>query len=103
MSVASIENNLQQMYTMAHNAGIKVVALTMTPYNAISSVSAINSWIKGSAINVDFVADIWSALNDPTHYGYMKSIYSNDLNGLHPDSAGEAAMAQAVFAAVTWP
>jgi len=27
-----IQNRLQQMYTMAHNAGIKVVGLTVTPF-----------------------------------------------------------------------
>jgi len=73
VSAATIEANLQAMYTAAHNASIKVIAVTITPFKGSASWSAprqavldaVNTWILATAINVDYKIDAYTALEDP--------------------------------------
>jgi lysophospholipase L1-like esterase len=70
------ETSLQQMYIMAHDAGIKVVAVTITPLNSEptankENIIAINTWIMEVPLDVDFVADAYTAINDPANPGNL--------------------------------
>jgi lysophospholipase L1-like esterase len=94
------------MYTMAHNAGIKVVAVTIPPQNSESALnkiklSAINSWIKTTAINVDFVADAYTALDNPDHPGNILPAYDAG-DHVHLSNAGYTKVATTIYNAVTW-
>jgi len=96
---------LQGMYTLAHNAGIKVVAVTITPQNDLSDpnknkILLINSWIKNTAINVDFIADAYNAVEDPSHPGNILPAYDQD--GVHFTYLGYSVVASTIYDAVSW-
>jgi lysophospholipase L1-like esterase len=100
------ETSLQAMYTMAHNAGIKVVAVTITPYNSDTALNkikllAINSWIQNTAINVDFVADAYTAIEDPNHPGNLLPVYDSG-DHIHLSHAGYTQVATTIYNSVTW-
>ncbi len=98
--------NLQSMYDMAHNAGIKVVAVTIPPQNDASAqkkakIVAINAWMKNNAVNVDYVADAYTAVDDPAHPGNILPAY--DLGDhMHLSNAGYTVVAYTIYNAVTW-
>ena len=100
------KSNLQNMYTMAQNAGIKVVAVTITPQNDLSApnkakILSINSWIKNSAINVDFIADAYTAVEDPSHPGNILPAYDQG-DHVHFSYLGYSAVASTIYYAVLW-
>jgi lysophospholipase L1-like esterase len=107
MSAEWTEINLQAMYSMAHNAGIKVVAVTITPLNSESEANkikilAINSWIQNTAIDVDFVADAYTAIDDPANPGNILPAYDSGDHA-HLSDAGYARVAVTIYNAVAWP
>jgi lysophospholipase L1-like esterase len=100
------EMNLQAMYTMAQNAGIKVVAVTITPLNSETDekkekLLAINSWIQNTAINVDYIADAYTAIDDPENPGNILPVYDSGDHA-HLSDAGYAEVAATIYEAVTW-
>jgi len=107
-SAATIEANLQAMYTAAHNAGIKVVAVTISPFKGYlggggwsagkqTVVDAVNSWIMNTATNIDYKVDMWSALEDPGNPDTLLAAYDGG-DHLHLGSAGNAGY---IFAGAT--
>jgi lysophospholipase L1-like esterase len=107
----TVENNLQAMYDMAHNAGLKVVAINIAPFNngnawlataeARVVQNAVNAWIASSARNVDYKIDAYSLLLDPNNaYALLPAYDSGDH--LHLSTAGFAAVADAVYDGVVW-
>jgi lysophospholipase L1-like esterase len=100
------QTNLQAMYTMAHNAGIKVVAVNITPLNDLSDPSKlrlleINSWIQDTAINVDYFADVYTAIEDPNNPGNILPAYDSG-DHVHLSNAGYSTVAETIYNAVTW-
>jgi lysophospholipase L1-like esterase len=100
------ESNLQAMYTMAHNAGIKVVAVNIIPLNDISAdnkkkLLEINSWIKITATNVDFVADVYTNIEDPNNPGNILPAYDAG-DHVHLSDAGYTMVAQTIYGEVEW-
>jgi lysophospholipase L1-like esterase len=94
-----VKDELAAMYTRAHDAGIRVVAGTIIPYNTATAeqnaaMHEINDWIRAQAradpgvIYVDTRAAVASP-GDPD-----RLISSPD--GLHPDSVGYRRMANAI-------
>ncbi|OGO11685.1 MAG: hypothetical protein A2Y53_05220 [Chloroflexi bacterium RBG_16_47_49] len=106
LPVEESQANLQAMYTMAHDAGIKVVAVTITPLNSEPAPNklkmlAINSWIQSTAINVDFFADAYTAINDPDNPGNILPDYDSGDHA-HLSHLGYAKVAETIYDAVTW-
>ena len=103
-SVATIESNLQAMYTVAHNAGIKVVALTITPRGYTgqnqTNLLAVNAWILNAAINIDYKIDAYTLLNDPNNTGNLNFYYDSG-DHLHLNSYGYTLLGNAVFNGVS--
>ncbi len=69
-NVSLIESNLQSMYSLAHAAKIKVVALYLTPTSWCTptmevKLKTINSWIQSTAQYIDFRLDVYTLLEDP--------------------------------------
>jgi lysophospholipase L1-like esterase len=100
------EIDLQAMYTMAHDAGIKVVAVNIIPLIDISTPNKIklleiNSWIQDTAINVDFVSDTYTAVEDPGNPGNILPVYDSG-DHVHLSNAGYAIVAETIYNAVTW-
>jgi lysophospholipase L1-like esterase len=100
------ETDLQAMYTLAQYAGIKVVAVTIPPQNSESTlnklkISAINSWIQNTAINRDYVADAYTAVENPANPGNILPAYDSG-DHVHLSQAGYAKVAKTIYDAVTW-
>jgi hypothetical protein len=104
------------MYTSAHNAGAKVVAMTIPPAGGYAGwnltdqtiASAVNAWIlSGSPTNVDYKSDAFTVLLDTNSQhgrgGYydMNSTYDSG-DGIHPSTAGYQAVANKLFTDTTW-
>lgn len=103
-SAATIQANLQQMYTDAHNAGLTVIAVTITPRTTtapqLAVQQAVNTWIKTVAINVDYVVDPYVTLADPSNPTQLLPAYNAD--GLHMTTAGYTALGNYIASNVTW-
>ena len=104
-----IEANLQAMYDLAYAAGLKVIAVNITPFkgNGIwtagrqATADAVNAWIANTAIRVDYRVDAYTLLEDPGTPDTLLAAYdSNDH--LHLSAAGYAAVGSAVHTAATW-
>lgn len=93
----------RQMIDRARGRGIKVIGATILPYGqsayyhpgpeSEADRQAINAWIRAPG-NFDGVIDWDKALRDPAQPTALLPAYDND--GLHPNLAGYAAMANAV-------
>jgi lysophospholipase L1-like esterase len=104
-SYASLVAGVQQMITEAHAAGIKFYCSTLTP-NGGRAASAwstaaetireqIDALYLSGASGCDGVVDQAAATSDPTDpVQYLPAYNSGD--SLHPDDAGDQAIAQAV-------
>jgi lysophospholipase L1-like esterase len=99
VSSTTLEASLQTMYTAAHNAGIKVVALTLTPRcNSVNwggpqqtILSSVNSWILNNAVNVDYGIDLYSQMVTPGDCTMLAAYDGGDH--LHPNATGASFMA----------
>lgn len=108
-AAATIQGNLQAMYTAAHNAGIRVVAVTITPWKNGTSWSAgnqtitdtVNAWILNTATDVDYRIDGYTALEDPGAPDALLAAYDGG-DHTHPNRAGYDALANAIYAGATW-
>ncbi|ADB35778.1 lipolytic protein G-D-S-L family [Kribbella flavida DSM 17836] len=91
----------RQFIQRAHEAGLKVIGATLTPYEGAGYYSvegeadrqALNHWIRTSG-EYDGVVDFDRAVRDPQHPGRMLPAYDVG-DHLHPNSAGFKAMAAA--------
>lgn len=89
----------RQMIQRAHGRRIKVIGGTLPPFSAASAViederQALNTWIRSSGA-YDAVIDFDAALRDPGQPQALQPLYDSG-DGLHPNSAGYAAMADAI-------
>jgi len=105
-TAAQVESSLQAMYTSAHNAGIKVVALTLTPSkgnNLWTSdkqaiMDSVNVWMP-TAANVDYVIDTFAALEDPANPYQLLPAYDSGDHA-HPNTAGQDVIAEVIYSGV---
>lgn len=104
---ATVESNLAAMYAAAKAQGSIVIAMTITPSNAIvSSPSAlarrdnINTWIRNKPTNVDYVIDTYEALEDPANPNYILPAYTTD--GTHYTEAANVVILSAIHRVVTF-
>jgi len=105
-SSSTVEDNLQAMYTAAHNAEIKVVAITILPSsnnNATQKkkVTDINTWIKNNATGVDFVVDGYAHFVDPGNPGVLNPTYDVG-DGTHLNQNGYDELGNFVYSSVSW-
>jgi lysophospholipase L1-like esterase len=104
-SAASIESNLQSMYTDAHNDGIKVVAVNIAPSDFNSGqqavLVAVNTWIANTATNVDYRIDVYSVLNDPNNPGNLLAAYDSG-DHIHLNAAGYSIVANTIYNGASW-
>jgi lysophospholipase L1-like esterase len=114
-SVDSIKARLQYMYTLAHNAGIKVVAVTILPFKGYvsptpseswstvkqSMLELVNDWILNDALNVDYTVDAYTLLEDSENPEQLFAEYDSG-DHLHLSSAGYAYLGEIIHANATW-
>jgi len=106
IDATTIEANLQAMYTAAHNDSIKVVAVTILPRTNYSAaryaiMDSVNTWIKESAINVDYIVDAFSVFENPVGTHTLDTTYSDGGN-VHLSRAGYELLGTTVYNNVTW-
>ncbi len=94
----SIEENLVAMHKRSLLAGIRTVAATVLPYNAMSqadykALTALNDWIRRvSHIMGTLYCDTNAAVSDP----HDPTKLASSPDGLHPDPSGYRRMGEAL-------
>ena len=91
----------RQFIQRAHQAGLKVIGATLTPYEGAGYYTpegeadrqALNTWIRTSG-EYDAVVDFDKAVRDPASPSKMLPAYDVG-DHLHPNAVGFKAMAQA--------
>jgi len=101
-NLTQTEGNLTTMYDAAIAASIKVIATTITPWNARATNDsyyalhdALNTWIKAQASTSIQVLDFDLLNAHPTDPRQMNPRYSSD--GVHPNFAGSLRMANLTY------
>lgn len=95
LPVRQMEKNLERMYGLSVQAGVKPVACTVLPYNVMGddeeeALVSLNVWISQESKRLAIpLADTYRAVTDP------KSPFrlSGSPDGLHPDVEGYRKMA----------
>jgi lysophospholipase L1-like esterase len=94
---------LSQMISAAHQAGVRFICATLTPFQGTSNWSqagedgrdAYNAFVRSAASGCDGVVDFDAATHDPANpLQYAPQFDSGDH--LHPNTAGLQAMANAI-------
>lgn len=109
VTASIIEENLQAMYDSASAAGLKVIAVTITPWKGSTYwtiqrqgvVDNVNTWIKNSARNVDYRVDAYSALVDSENPNALKIEYDSGDN-IHLNTAGYEAVGTLIYNTATF-
>jgi lysophospholipase L1-like esterase len=98
-----VKDELTAMYRRAQDAGIRVVAGTIIPYNTATAdqnarMHEINDWIRARAVSDPWVVfvDTRAAVAAPGHPDLLVS----SPDGLHPDAAGYRKMADVIVPAI---
>jgi len=97
---------LRQIIERAHRHGIKVAGATIMPVEGVNTYTeagevirqAVNRWIRTSK-TFDAVIDFDAAVRDPSHPGRLRADFDPG-DHVHPNDAGNAAMAAAIDAAI---
>jgi len=92
----------QQIIERAHRHGIKVAGATIMPVEGVNTYTdageairqAVNRWIRSSGA-FDAVIDFDAAVRDPVHPGRLRAGFDPG-DHVHPNDAGNAAMAAAI-------
>jgi lysophospholipase L1-like esterase len=113
-SAETVKNNLQSIYALAQNAGIKVVAINITPFKnntngaayawseeKQAAVDAVNSWIAGQATGVDYRIDMRSLLEDSQNPNTLLPQYDYG-DRLHLNLEGQYFVGSTLYSQVTW-
>lgn len=99
-SAQSVINNYTTVANQAHAMNIKVYGATITPFNATSSQSSIestrqtiNTWIRTNTV-YDGYFDFDAVVRNPSDATKIQAAYDSD--GLHLTSAGYQALADSI-------
>lgn len=92
----------RELIERAHSHGIRVMGATITPEEGVwlalptgeAKRQRINSWIRSSHA-FDAVVDFDAVLRDPAHKSRLRQEF-NPGDNIHPNDAGNQAMADAI-------
>ena len=93
-----VEKNLENIYQLALQAHVRVVACTILPYNSASPavldrMRRVNRWIRETSARERLgFCDLFSVVENPARPGTLIST----ADGLHPDVEGYRKMGEAV-------
>ena len=101
-NAAQIIDGLSQLVDRAHAHGIKVMGATLTPMGGLwlfndkteGMRQAVNEWIRSSG-KFDAVVDFDAVTRDPVKPSQLK-VEFNSGDNIHPNDAGNKAMAEAI-------
>ncbi len=97
-----IIQGLRQMVARAHENGIQVFGVTMTPFEGTNSYDsegeairqAVNQWIRRTK-EYDAIFDFDALIRDPLHQTRLRAEYDSG-DHIHPNAAGYKAMADSI-------
>ncbi|VVC02837.1 GDSL-like Lipase/Acylhydrolase family protein [Candidatus Bilamarchaeum dharawalense] len=106
--VTEIQKNIREMIEAAQQAGMRVVILTVTPWQgtgsaterAIRDTAQLNEWLLAKtdpALKDVTVVDMKS-LGNPTNPAELAPAYRDGAERLHPNEAGKREMARVIAA-----
>lgn len=98
----AIIGGLSQLIDRAHARGIKVMGATLTPMGGLwlfnerseATRQQVNEWIRSSG-RYDALVDFDAVTRDPARPSYLRADHNSGDN-IHPNDAGNAAMAEAI-------
>lgn len=98
VSSATIETNLQSLYTYFDGLGYEVWAITITPVDNESSAkntirNTVNAWIKNTASGLDRVIDAFSVIANPEDTTKRFPAYADPNTPNHINDLGMASIA----------
>lgn len=107
--LATIQSNLQSMYSQAKAAGLIVISNNISPWKGSAYWTSarqaqqdlLNSWIATTATDVDYKIDVFSVLEDPSVPDTLLPAYNSGDN-IHLSTAGYNAVGDAICASVTF-
>jgi len=99
-----VETELAAMYRRAREAGVRVVAGSIIPYNTATAdqnvrMHEINDWIR-KACEADPAAMRFVDTRAAVAIGQSLDLLANTPDGLHPDAAGYSKMADVIGPAI---
>ncbi|MFC1723601.1 metallophosphoesterase [Nanoarchaeota archaeon] len=88
-----IKDNLEQIYKLANDKNMHVVAMTITPYKGHkywsesrqAELKKVNDWILSKPPNVDLVINTYAGLTDSDGLSLVKKYHVGDKLHLGPD------------------
>jgi len=110
VATATIESNLQAIYTAISDTGAKVIAVNVTPWKGSAAWSAarqtetdaLNAWIAGTATDIDYNIDMYSLLEDPDVDDTLLPAY-DDGGNIHLSTDGYNLVGTTINSSVgTW-
>lgn len=103
VNAATIQGNLQSIYTYYAGLGYEVISLTIPPRDGDSSGrntvrNTVNSWIMNTATGLSKKVDAWTILADPTDTTRRLPLYAADdpTSPSHINDLGYAAVVNAI-------
>ncbi|MDP3989585.1 MAG: GDSL-type esterase/lipase family protein [archaeon] len=107
-----IIERLDSMYKEARDSGMRVIAVTITPWggykgkvtrygqshwseNSQKAIDAINLWLRSKPENVDVVIDAYDVLEDSNRPDALKKEFTGDR--LHLSSKGNKVLANGIY------
>ena len=108
-TAAHVESNLQAMYSKAHEAGVRVIAVSISPFKGASVWSEakqavldeVNNWIASTARDVDDRIDVYSELEDPANSDTLLPAYDSG-DHVHLALAGYQLVGDTIYKGATW-
>jgi lysophospholipase L1-like esterase len=109
VAAATIESNLQAMYTAAQASGKTVVSINISPCKNFATwdagkqtvLDAVNTWIAGTATGIDYKIDAYTLLEDPGAADTLLAAYDSG-DHLHLTATGYNLVGTTVYNGVTW-
>ncbi len=106
VTAGDLIGGLTQLVTRAHAHGIKVAGATITPVEGVGTYTergedireAVNRWIRTSG-TFDAVVDFDAVVRDPANPKRLRAAFDPG-DHVHPNDAGNAAMAAAIDASM---
>lgn len=102
---ANTKAHLTSIYQKAKQAGVKVVAITQSPWKGWSSWTTekhqqtleLNAWIRSQqGVNVDYVVDFYELTKDPQDPEKLAPAYDS-RDHLHPTAAAHTVLMNAII------
>ena len=92
------KNDLTKIYSEAKTDNIRVIALTLTPYEKYpNQIKQLNDWIKSKPQGVSITVDIYTPLNENDKLAQKYITPKDSPINLHPNNEGKKIIAKTIY------